>query len=92
MADQIDNASNHDLLRQIAIAQARSADAQEETNKKLARLEIELLGTEGDRSGGAMFRLAKVETQVALLWASYGVIGTATVILVVTKIITGVWH
>lgn len=49
-----------DLLKQMVFEQR-------ETNRKLEKIERELLGEEGNRTGGLVFRLSAAETQLKAL-------------------------
>jgi hypothetical protein len=59
---------------------------QQETNRRLAKIEKELLGEELDRSNGLVFRLAKVEERVQIGVWLIGSIGLAVIGLIVSKI------
>lgn len=71
--------TDNQLLRRIA-------SEIEETNTRLAKIEKELLGTEGDREGGLVFRLAKIENNLAILWWVAGTSATVAVGLLLTKL------
>lgn len=71
--------TDNQLLRRIA-------SEIEETNLRLAKIERELLGSEGDREGGLVFRLARIEQQLALLWWTTGTAVTVAVGLLITKL------
>lgn len=58
---------------------------QRETNRRLEKIEKELLGEEGDRQTGVVFRLSAVEQKVALAQWIVGAIGIVVIGLVVTK-------
>ena len=77
--DTLTPESDNQLLRRIA-------SEIEETNTRLAKIERELLGSEGDREGGLVFRLARIEQQLALLWWVTGTAATVAIGLLVTKL------
>ena len=77
--ESVPNETDNQLLRRIA-------SEIEETNTRLAKIERELLGSEGDREGGLVFRLARIEQQLALLWWVTGTAATVAIGLLITKL------
>jgi hypothetical protein len=77
--DALPNETDNQLLRRIA-------SEIEETNSRLAKIEKELLGSEGDREGGLVFRLARIEQQLAILWFVAGTSATVAIGLLITKL------
>jgi hypothetical protein len=68
-----------DLLKQMVFEQR-------ETNRKLEKIERELLGEEGSRENGLVFRLAKAEERIQIgVWV-IGSIALAVIGLIVTKL------
>jgi hypothetical protein len=68
-----------DLLKQMVFEQR-------ETNRKLEKIERELLGEEGSRENGLVFRLAKAEERIQIgVWV-IGSIGLAVIGLIVSKL------
>lgn len=74
-------ASANELLRAMVTEQR-------ETNKRLAKIEVELLGREGDRSTGLIFRLADLEGKAGQATWVLGTIAIAVIGLIVSKLWT----
>lgn len=59
---------------------------QRQTNERLGRIEKELLGEEGSRENGLIFRLAKTEQELAILKWVAGTAATVAIGLLIVKI------
>lgn len=79
--ETIPPASVNELLRAMV-------NEQRETNKRLAKIEVELLGREGDRSTGLIFRLADLERKAGQATWVLGTIAIAVIGLIVSKLWT----
>lgn len=74
-------ASANELLRAMV-------NEQRETNGRLAKIEVELLGKEGDHSVGLIFRLADLERKAGQATWVLGTIAIAVIGLIVSKLWT----
>jgi hypothetical protein len=68
-----------DLLKQMVFEQR-------ETNRKLEKIERELLGEEGSRENGLVFRLAKAEERIQIGVWLIAAIGLSVIGLIVAKL------